>query len=294
MISAVLIVKNEEAMLEQCLKSIKGVDEIVICDTGSTDKTVDIAKKYWKVVHFKWCDDFAKARNYAKQFATNDWILSIDADEVMEEWWIEAIKYAIEHTEDTDWILINLENESAWKTSAFRVFRKELDWVWAIHEIVHPKKPSKLDVTIHFWVSPAHEKDPHLDLRILKQEYEKHPEDPRTCYYLARELLNYKQFEEAAWLMAKYIWISKSIDEQTDAYYVLALCFLMLWKREEAGVAASQAIIRNPNFKAPIDLLADIQPCKEWKKRWEYFAKKADNSGLIITHDFKKECLRYQ
>lgn len=301
-LSACIICKNEEEMIAQMLESIKWVDEIVILDTGSKDNTVEIAKKYTDKVFIdtsfydeeKKLFNFWEARNKCKEYASGDFILSIDCDETMECWWIGNIKYAIEHTEDIDAILINLENKDAWKTSAFRVFKKELDWVWAIHEIVHPKNPAKLNVTINFWISPAHEKDPHLDLRILQSEYEKNPDDPRTCYYLAREFLNYKQYEEASGLIAKYIGISKSIDEQTDAYYILALCFLMLWKREEAWVAASQAIIRNPNFKAAIELLADIQPCQEWKDRWTLFAESADNTGLIITHDFKQECLRYQ
>ena len=71
-------------MLGKCLDSVKGFDEIIIVDTGSEDDTVEIAKQYTdKVYFFKWCDSFAKARNFAKQYATGDWILSIDADEVL-------------------------------------------------------------------------------------------------------------------------------------------------------------------------------------------------------------------
>src|SRR5262245_46987399 len=82
-ISVVMIVKNEEQMLARCLESVKEADEIIICDTGSTDRTVTIAQLYTDKVFtdFVWCDDFAKARNHAKAKATGDWILSIDADE---------------------------------------------------------------------------------------------------------------------------------------------------------------------------------------------------------------------
>lgn len=71
--------------------------------------------------------------------------------------------------------------------------------------------------------------------------------------------------------------MSKSIDEQTDAYYQLALCFVMLGRREEAAVSAIQAVVRNPNFKAAIQLIADVQPVVEWKQRWETFAEGANN-----------------
>lgn len=82
-ISACLIVRNEEEKLGRCLASLLGaVDEIVVIDTGSTDRTVEIAKKYGaKVGHFTWIDDFAAARNAAIAMAKGDWILSIDADE---------------------------------------------------------------------------------------------------------------------------------------------------------------------------------------------------------------------
>ena len=86
-LSACLIVKNEEQRLPQCLDSLRSlVDEIIIVDTGSSDRTVAIAKKYQaRVFHFEWCDDFSQARNYAIAQAKGKWILVIDADEVLEQ-----------------------------------------------------------------------------------------------------------------------------------------------------------------------------------------------------------------
>ncbi len=82
-LSVCLIVKNEEKFLDQCLKSIQGLaEQIVVVDTGSTDHTVDIAKKFGaEVHHFSWCDDFSAARNAALEHATGDWVLMLDADE---------------------------------------------------------------------------------------------------------------------------------------------------------------------------------------------------------------------
>ena len=81
-----MIVKNEEAFLDQCLESVKGiVDEIVIVDTGSTDRTVEIAEKHHaKIYHHAWQNSFSEARNYALQFVTSEWVLQLDADEVLE------------------------------------------------------------------------------------------------------------------------------------------------------------------------------------------------------------------
>ncbi len=82
-LSVCIITKNEEKFIAQCLKSVKGLaNQIVVLDTGSTDRTVEIAKASGAEVHqFNWCDDFSAARNAALEHATGDWILMLDADE---------------------------------------------------------------------------------------------------------------------------------------------------------------------------------------------------------------------
>ena len=86
-ISLCMIVKDEEKVLERCLASVADLmDEIVVVDTGSTDKTKEIAKKYTdKIYDFKWVDDFSAARNFAFSHASKDYVLSMDADEVLED-----------------------------------------------------------------------------------------------------------------------------------------------------------------------------------------------------------------
>lgn len=85
-ISLCMIVKDEEKILEKCLNHIhRYVDEIIIVDTGSKDKTIEIAKKYTeKIYNFKWNDNFSEARNFSLQFATKEWILVQDADEFIQ------------------------------------------------------------------------------------------------------------------------------------------------------------------------------------------------------------------
>ncbi|MFU0827251.1 MAG: Glycosyl transferase family 2 [Lachnoclostridium sp.] len=86
-ISACLIVKNEEKLLSRCLDCLREIaDEIIIVDTGSTDRTKDIALLYTdKVYDFKWEDDFAAARNFSFSKASMEYIYSADADEVIDE-----------------------------------------------------------------------------------------------------------------------------------------------------------------------------------------------------------------
>jgi glycosyltransferase involved in cell wall biosynthesis len=84
-ISLCMIVKNEEHNIGRCLSSVKDlVDEIIIVDTGSTDKTKEIASQYTdKVYDFEWIDDFAAARNFAFLQGTKEYLMWLDADDII-------------------------------------------------------------------------------------------------------------------------------------------------------------------------------------------------------------------
>ncbi|MBC7473014.1 MAG: glycosyltransferase family 2 protein [Candidatus Sericytochromatia bacterium] len=85
-ISVCLIVKNEEKNIKECLISIKNIaNEIIVLDTGSNDKTKEIASKYGQVYEYLWRDDFSEARNICISYAKSDWIMFIDADEILLE-----------------------------------------------------------------------------------------------------------------------------------------------------------------------------------------------------------------
>ncbi len=92
--SLCMIVKNEENILKRCLDPIAELmDEIIIVDTGSTDRTKEIAREYTdKIYDYEWDDDFSAARNFAFSFATCDYIYSADADEVLDEKNIEKLR----------------------------------------------------------------------------------------------------------------------------------------------------------------------------------------------------------
>lgn len=85
-ISVCMIVKDEEKCIGRCLESLKGIyDELIIVDTGSKDNTISICKQYTdKIFHFKWVNDFSKARNFSFSKATKDYIYVADADELID------------------------------------------------------------------------------------------------------------------------------------------------------------------------------------------------------------------
>jgi tetratricopeptide (TPR) repeat protein len=125
------IVKNEEATLSRTLDSVKGVvDEMVVVDTGSRDRTREIAREFGaRVYDFEWCDDFAAARNESLKHAQGDWILVLDADEVLVPEIVPHIKQAIESDR---LLLINLIRQEIGASQSpyslvSRLFRNRLD-----------------------------------------------------------------------------------------------------------------------------------------------------------------------
>lgn len=86
-ISLCMIVRNEEKSLPRCLASVEGlVDEIVIVDTGSADRTKEIAGAFGAAIYdFTWTEDFSAARNHAFSKATRDYIFWLDADDYLRE-----------------------------------------------------------------------------------------------------------------------------------------------------------------------------------------------------------------
>ncbi|MGO4110726.1 tetratricopeptide repeat-containing glycosyltransferase family 2 protein [Paenibacillus sp. YAF4_2] len=111
-ISLCMIVKNEEKYLSGCLNSVQGIaDEIIIVDTGSTDETIAIAKRYGAVViQSEWEHDFAKARNRGVERASGEWILFLDADEQLDEATKPQLLEYVRHA-DMSALLLQIRNQ---------------------------------------------------------------------------------------------------------------------------------------------------------------------------------------
>ncbi len=133
-ISACMIVKNEETFLPRCLASIRDlVDEIILVDTGSDDRTVEVATEYGcRVFNFSWTGDFSAARNESLRYAESDWILIIDADEEIPAEEIDSIREAVNNPAH-EIISISVYNKSleSGQVSSFlpsvRLFRRQLE-----------------------------------------------------------------------------------------------------------------------------------------------------------------------
>lgn len=218
-----MIVRNEEGVLARCLDSIQELcDEIIICDTGSTDKTIEIAQKYSqaKVVHFKWVDDFGGARNHSFKHATQDLILWLDADDVIKPADFEKIKrfkqqnldqmkdcyicpYQYSH-DHLDNVSISLKRERIFKRSANPI------WMYRIHECIplaHFKTiDNHCDIEIHHYKTALQTvRAEGRNVKILKECVE----DPaQTCaryeFYYGKELVDVNN-DEAEKYLKKYL-----------------------------------------------------------------------------------------
>lgn len=128
-LSVCLITKNEELNIKRCINSIKHIaDEIVIVDTGSTDNTVNIAKKLGAIIHFhKWENDFSIARNQALSYCTKEWILMLDADESISAYDGKRLKSILDDNQNLDGVYLRLcnliDNTVINETSSLRVFK---------------------------------------------------------------------------------------------------------------------------------------------------------------------------
>ncbi|MGB4780540.1 tetratricopeptide repeat-containing glycosyltransferase family 2 protein [Candidatus Methylomirabilis sp.] len=203
-LSLCMIVKNEEANLGRCLESVKGVaDEIIIVDTGSTDRTVGIARQYGaKIFSHQWNEDFAAARNVSLQSAASDWILVLDADEALAEEDQGRLRALLRQDGPTAYLLnivspVNDRRSSHAVINAFpRLFRNhpEIRFEGRCHEQVSPSiariggTVSPSEIRVHhrgyhgLWVDlPAKRQ---RNIRLLSKQLVDHPDDPSAHFHL--------------------------------------------------------------------------------------------------------------
>ncbi len=164
-ISLCMITKNEAALIEDCLLSVKGlVDEIIIVDTGSTDKTIEIARRFTdKIYEFRWIDDFSAARNESLKNATGDWILVLDGDEVLPQESKEKMRTAIASGEYCAYFLPQVTFTKIYtKDPTFISNRIEIKGhsfegytVGDIIRLFQNKKEIKYDFFVHETVEPS-------------------------------------------------------------------------------------------------------------------------------------------
>lgn len=145
MLTLSMIVKNEEATLAHCLKSIKDwVDDIQIVDTGSADSTIDIARSFGaRVYRFEWCDDFSAARNYALSHCHSPWTIWLDADDLVLNPEVIAQSCEAARKRRVNSIWSTYLQDATCQQRRLQIFKtKDYSWQGFVHENPIPKKPT--------------------------------------------------------------------------------------------------------------------------------------------------------
>lgn len=132
-LSVVIITKNEESHIRDCLESVKWADEIVIVDDHSTDRTVQICQQYTEKIYRRKMQGFGEQKQYGVERARGDWILSVDADEVITPQLAEEIQKVIQKNEDYDGYRIYRKSNylgkwirfCGWHVPLLRLFKRE-------------------------------------------------------------------------------------------------------------------------------------------------------------------------
>lgn len=249
-LSLAMIVKNEEACLAHSLESVRDlVDEMVVLDTGSTDRTVEIARAFGAAVHaFSWIGDFSAARNAALQHCTGDWILVLDADEAIDRLDHGAIRAALEAKDIQAYLLWIREyfrsgafigisgppqrNDGRYTEGAsfshqqsyqaVRLFRAQPGPVFQgrIHELAEQYFQQKglptgrLEAVIHHFGKVDAQRDAIKQreyTRLAKEEVRCHPGDSMAHYNLVQQALQVDDWEAVRDSARAYLRLSERV-----------------------------------------------------------------------------------
>jgi tetratricopeptide (TPR) repeat protein len=283
LLSVCMIVKNEAAHLAKCLKSVKPVaDEIIVVDTGSTDHTKDIAAIFGvSVLDFQWVDDFAKAKNFAISKASGEWILSLDADEVISPLDYDALKKLVgkSASKSVAYTIVtrnymNRVNAVGWMPNDGKYMNEEAGYGWFPSEKVRlfPNHARiRFEYPVHEMVEPALERlgieirPCHIPVHHYGKLDEQNSAAKGQRYYqigikkldemehsleaireLAIQAANLEKYDEAVSLWQKVIGLHP---ERTDAYLNMGTAYCNLGKYHEAVESAQKAMELAPNMK---------------------------------------------
>lgn len=253
-----MIVKNEESCLERCLESVQGiVDEIIIVDTGSSDKTKDIAKRYTdKVFDFKWIEDFSAARNFAIEFASSEYILQLDADEILCFPQKELLQQL-----NKDFYYIRIKNDlgsGLYLSHQFiRLFRNSSDirYKGALHEQV----PSDFDIERYGFLS---------SVEIFHEGYKTH----------------FVKSKQKAQRNLKILLQEIKTKPTAFNYYNLGMQYILEQKYHDALIALKKSYSLGSQYAFSQKLILDIMKCLQAVGQYQE-AIKVGKDAVILYED---------
>ncbi|QAY65546.1 tetratricopeptide repeat-containing glycosyltransferase family 2 protein [Paenibacillus protaetiae] len=252
-ISLCMIVKNEEGTLGRILSAMKDIaDEIIIVDTGSTDRTKQIAYSFRaKVYDFEWINDFAAARNYSFSKATKQYIMWLDADDIIEkkdQLLLKRLKQHLDPVIDRVTMAYHLgfdqKGNVTYSLRRNRIVKRErnFQWIGPVHEYLHC-----YGTVYHAEAAVTHSKQKEYTDRNLRIYLERLAAGehftPRDQYYFANELRTHERYSEAVEWYTKFLdgkqgWIEDNI----LASLRLAECYRRLKDEDKRFQALTRAL----------------------------------------------------
>lgn len=244
-----MIAKDEEAVIERILKKAKlFADEIIVVDTGSKDRTVEIAKNYTnKIFYYKWNDDFSCARNFAIEKATQSYVMWLDADDDIDQGEVEKILKLKNNLTKDLYMFKYAVDFSGERTNMFfyreRLFKRSLNLRFQgfVHEAIQPQGEREFcDVTIlHKKVKSSGDRNLLIYNKWDKKGYEF---SPRDIYYYGRELYYNNQLANAVIKFNDFLERNGYLPDVAEAYVLLTDCYLKLQLKNLAKKTIDQAL----------------------------------------------------
>jgi glycosyltransferase involved in cell wall biosynthesis len=280
LLSLCMIVKNEEKNIGECLKSAQGLaDEIIVTDTGSTDKTVEIAQSYGaKIEHFEWTKDFSAARNHSISKAASRWIIWLDADDRLPRKTVEELRKSLnQETPNRVFYLVVCNSADEGKTgirfSQIRVFpnNPKIRFEGRIHEqilssirnlkLIEAKSPLEIYHTGYEDPALLIEKQKR-NLDLFKEEFpDPSKMNPNAMYHYAASHEIIEDYENAL------VWLKKALEKAKKEHYYefeilipqnIARVLEHFNKIDEAMDYLEQSLKLDPCFEPSISLKAKL------------------------------------
>lgn len=236
-VSLCMIVKNEEKVLARCLDSVgDAMDEIIIVDTGSSDRTKEIAARYTDhIFDFTWNDDFSAARNFSFSKASQDFIMWLDADDIFTEEDRRALlRLKKELPDNADVVMMRYntafdeEGKPVFSYYRERMIRRTIphEWKGRVHEVIvcsgrtyYADSPAVTHRSVKTSYSDR-------NLRIYeKQISEGESLSPRDMFYYGRELYYHKQYSRAIEVLTSFLSSPEGwVENKIEACKILSFC----------------------------------------------------------------------
>jgi len=260
-VSAVLIAKDERDSIARCVRSLRGLDQVVVLDTGSSDTTPLLAQREGAEVHAGTHRDpfhFSDARNEALTHATGDWILSIDADEVLRPGSVAAIRDAASRGERDGFRVLHLDRGV--DTPKLRLFRRgRLRWKYRAHEELKPEgQPVRIGVleacSMEHLPQPGREKQRSLrNIKLLRMCLEESPEHHQAVMKLGLELVAAGDVDEGIEHLHRYADTPEVLTEwRSEALCQTGRAFGKRGELENALVDLEEAHMLAPLRREPL------------------------------------------